>query len=56
MSVKDEIDDLVLQKLKELNLALNMDAISGDRAWESYNKIRDIYTLDVSFKRKCEKW
>lgn len=46
--MKDDSDDLVLQKHKEFCLALNMDAISGDRAWESYSEIRKIYTLEVS--------
>lgn len=54
MSVKDEGEDFVLQKHKEFCLALNMDAISGDRAWESYNEIRKIYTLEVSVDMNCE--
>lgn len=45
MSVTDE-NDLVLQKHHELCLELNMDSVSRDKSWVSYDEIRNIYTLD----------
>lgn len=47
MEPTEETDDAVERRYNELCLDLNMDKGTKEEAWESYQKIKTKYTLEV---------
>ena len=48
MGLSEDGDDNVEQRFDELCLDLNMDKNAKDEAWNSYQRIRTSYSLEVS--------
>ena len=48
MVSSDEVDDALIHKrFEDLCSDLNMDIKAKDEAWDSFERIRTIYTLEV---------
>ena len=52
MGLSDEGEESVLQRYEELCLDLNMDKNAKEDAWQSYQRIRTNFTLEVVFLAK----
>lgn len=51
MGLSENSDDHIYSRYKDLCKDLNMDSNTTAAAWDSYESIRQNYTLEVSNKR-----
>lgn len=56
MEPTEETDDAVERRYNELCLDLNMDKGTKEEAWESYQKIKTKYTLEVGQIFACVRY
>jgi retinoblastoma-like protein 1 len=48
MGLRDDADENIFKRHQDLCVNLNMDKDAADEAWQSYETIRQNYTLEVS--------